>query len=226
MKKGRCAAAGRRTSSIRSGRTLARAALLSSRVGLERARATVREPQSDRTAGGPCLPMAAGCWRPTKRCSSMRPTSGSARVLNSKFATPAVQSLFAAGADGRSLFSKGGSIPVRRTRTREAFVVHVVPNARMGTRRLFGRRTPALRHAGHSATRARRRKFFRRCSICRPPKARVAAMIAEGSSVDIMAQGVVGEAEHDPHAAQGDLFEDRTNRQAELVSLLRLPPSR
>jgi DNA-binding CsgD family transcriptional regulator len=203
---------------------IARAAILSGRVGLERARATVESlnliglPAAVLAHGGKVLAANEALFRygPDIRV-------GAGAQL--EFASPAVQSLFAAGVEGQSIYSRSGSIPVRRTRTRDAFVVHVLPMRGLGRDVFSGAEfllyvTPVIQQPGPPP------EILQALFDLSPAEARVAAMIAEGSSVDAAAQALSVKPNTIRMQLKAIFSKTGTNRQAELVSLLRLPPSR
>jgi DNA-binding CsgD family transcriptional regulator len=201
---------------------LARAALLSARFGLERARATVDSlnmiglPAAVLAHGGKVLAVndALLAYAPDIRI-------GAGSQL--EFANQAAQSLFAS--DGRSLYSRGGSIPVRRTRTSEAFVVHLLPMRGLGRDVFTGAElllyvTPVIQHPGPPP------EILQALFDLSPAEARVAAMIAEGCSVEATAQALSVKPNTVRMQLKAIFSKTGTNRQAELVSLLRLPPAR
>jgi DNA-binding CsgD family transcriptional regulator len=127
--------------------------------------------------------------------------------------------------EGQSIYSRSGSIPVRRTRTRDAFVVHVLPMRGLGRDVFSGAEfllyvTPVIQQPGPPP------EILQALFDLSPAEARVAAMIAEGSSVDTAAQALSVKPNTIRMQLKAIFSKTGTNRQAELVSLLRLPPSR
>lgn len=203
---------------------IARAALLSARVGLERARATV---ESLKMIGLPAAVLAHGgkVLTANEALLGYGPDIRIGAGAQLEFAHPAAQSLFASVSEGRSAHSLGGSIPVRRTLTREAFVVHVLPMRGSGRDVFSGAElllyvTPVIQQPGPPP------EILQALFDLSPAEARVAAMIAEGSSVDATAQALSVKPNTIRMQLKAIFSKTGTSRQAELVSLLRLPPSR
>ncbi|MCK1434964.1 helix-turn-helix transcriptional regulator [Bradyrhizobium sp. 15] len=203
---------------------IARAALLSGRVGLERARATVESLKMIGLAaavlghGGKVLAANDALFA----CEpDLRIGAGS----QLEFANPAVHALFATASEGRSASTHGASIPVRRTRTREAFVVHVLPMRGSGRDVFSGAEfllyvTPVIQQPGPPP------EILQALFDLSPAEARVAAMIARGSSVEATAQALLVKPNTIRMQLKAVFAKTGTSRQAELVSLLRLAPSR
>lgn len=203
---------------------LARAALLSARFGLERARATVeslnliRLPAAVLAYGGKVLAANEALlgYAPDIRIG------GGSQL---EFANQAAQSLFAGAWEGRSIYSGGGSIPVRRTRAREAFVVHLLPMRGLGRDVFSGAElllyvTPVIQQPGPPP------QILQALFDLSPAEARVAAMIADGCSVDATAHALSIKPNTVRVQLKAIFSKTGTNRQAELVSLLRLAPAR
>jgi DNA-binding CsgD family transcriptional regulator len=198
---------------------IARAALLSARFGLERARATV---ESLNMIGLPAAVLAHG-GKVLAVNDALLAYAPDIRIGNGsqlEFANQAAQSLFAS--DGRSFYSRGGSIPVRRTRTSEAFVVHLLPMRGLGRDVFTGAElllyvTPVVQQPGPPP------EILQALFDLSPAEARVAAMIAEGSSVEATAQALSVKPNTVRMQLKSIFSKTGTNRQAELVSLLRLP---
>lgn len=203
---------------------IARAALLSARVGLERARATVESLKMIGLAaavlghGGKVLATneALLAYEPDIRISA-----GS----QLEFASPAAHALFATATEGRSVHAHGASIPVRRMRARDAFVVHILPMRGSGRDVFSGAEfllyvTPVIQQPGPPP------EILQALFDLSPAEARVAAMIAQGSSVDATAQALSVKPNTIRMQLKAIFSKTGTSRQAELVSLLRLAPSR
>jgi DNA-binding CsgD family transcriptional regulator len=198
---------------------LARAALLSARFGLERARATVESldmiglPAAVLGHGGRVLSANEGllAYAPDIRI-------GAGTRL--EFASQGAQSLFAAVWDARSFYSDGCSIPARRTRTRDAFVVHLLPMRGLGRDVFSGAErllyiTPVIQQPGP------RPEILQALFDLSPAEARVAAMIAEGFSVNAAAETLSVKPNTIRMQLKAIFSKTGTNRQAELVGLLR-----
>ena len=203
---------------------LARAALLSARVGLERVRATV---ESLDLLGLPAAVLAHGrrVLAANKALLGYAPDIRIGAGAQLEFANQAAQSLFVAGSEGRSFFSRGASIPVRRTRTRDAFVTHLVPMRGPGRDIFSGAElllyvTPVIQQPGPPP------EILQALFDLSPAEGRVAAMIAEGCSVNAAAQALSVKPNTIRVQLKAIFSKTGTNRQAELVSLLRLPPAR
>ncbi|MCA1476158.1 helix-turn-helix transcriptional regulator [Bradyrhizobium sp. NBAIM08] len=203
---------------------IARAALLSGRVGLERARASVESLKMTGLAaavlghGGKVLAAndALLAYEPDIRI-------GTSSQL--EFSNPAAHAPFARASEGMSAYSHGASIPIRKTRTREAFVVHVLPMRGSGRDVFSGAEfllyvTPVIQQPGPPP------EILQALFDLSPAEARVAAMIAKGSSVDATAQALSVKPNTIRMQLKAIFAKTGTSRQAELVSLLRLAPSR
>lgn len=197
---------------------LARAALLSARFGLERARATVESlnmiglPAAVLGHGGKVLAVndALLGYAPDIRV-------GAGSQL--EFANQATQDFFAAVREGRS----GRSIPVPRTRTSAAFVAHLLPMRGLGRDVFTGAElllyvTPVIQQPGPPP------EILQALFDLSPAEARVAAMIAEGSSVAATAEALSVKPNTVRMQLKAVFSKTGTSRQAELVSLLHLPP--
>ncbi|WP_375161678.1 helix-turn-helix transcriptional regulator [Bradyrhizobium sp. RDT46] len=125
-----------------------------------------------------------------------------------EISNPAAHALFVTASEGRSASAHGASIPIRRTRTREAFVVHVLPMRGSGRDVFSGAEfllyvTPVIQQPGPPP------EILQALFDLSPAEARVAAMIAKGSSVDAAAQALSVKPNTILHAAQGNLRKDR-----------------
>jgi DNA-binding CsgD family transcriptional regulator len=203
---------------------LARAALLSARFGLERARATV---ESLNLIGLPAAALAHGgkVLAVNEALLGFAPDIRIGAGTQLEFANQAAQVLFAGAWEGRSCYSGGGSIPVRRTRTREAFVVHLLPMRGLGRDVFSGAElllyvTPIIQQPGPPP------EILQALFDLSPAEARVAAMIAEGCSVNATAQALSVQPNTIRMQLKAIFSKTGTSRQAELASLLRLPSSR
>lgn len=201
---------------------LARAALLSARIGFERIRATV---DSLNLIGLPAAVLAHGGKVLTTNEALLNYAPdiriGAGSLI--EFASQAAQSLFA-GARAGSFYS-GGSIPVRRTRTREAFVAHLLPMRGQGRDVFSGAElllyvTPVMQQPGPPP------EILQALFDLSPAEARVAAMIAAGRSVDETAQELSVQANTIRMQLKAIFSKTGTSRQAELASLLRFSSPR
>jgi DNA-binding CsgD family transcriptional regulator len=203
---------------------LARAAVLSARFGLEQARITVESlnliglPAAILAHGGKVLAANEGLLAYT---ADIRIGAG-ARL---EFANQGAHSLFVAAWEARSFYSGGASIPVRRTRTRDAFIAHLLPMRGLGRDVFSGAElllyiTPVIQQAGPPP------EILQALFDLSPAEARVAARIAEGLSVNATAEALSVQSNTVRVQLKAIFSKTGTNRQAELVSLLRLPPSR
>lgn len=203
---------------------IARAALLAGRVGLERAHATV---ESLKMIGLPAAVLGHGgkVLAANEALLAYGPDIRICAGAQLEFASPGAQSLFVAVAEGRSDYSHGGSIPVRRTLSRDAFVVHVLPMRGLGRDVFSGAElllyvTPVVQQPGPPP------EILQALFDLSPAEARVAAMIAVGCSVDATAHALSVKPNTIRMQLKAIFSKTGTNRQAELVSLLRLPSSR
>lgn len=203
---------------------LARAALLSARIGLERARATV---ESLNLIGLPAAVLTHGrkVLAANEALLGYAPDIRIAAGDQLELANQAAQSLFVGASEGRSSCSGGGSIPVRKTRTRDAFVAHLLPMRGLGRDVFSGAElllyvTPVIQQPGPPP------EILQALFDLSPAESRVAAMIAEGCSVDATAQALSVKPNTIRVQLKSIFSKTGTNRQAELVSLLRLPSSR
>jgi DNA-binding CsgD family transcriptional regulator len=197
--------------------------VLSARFGLERARVTVESlsllglPAAILAHGGRVLAANQGLLAYTP---DIRIGAG-ARV---EFANQGAQAIFVNALEARSIYS-GGSIPVRRTRTRDAFVVHLLPIRGLGRDVFSGAElllyaTPVIQQPGPPP------EILQALFDLSPAEARVAAMIVEGVSVNTAAEALSVKPNTIRVQLKAIFSKTGTNRQAELVSLLRLRPSR
>jgi DNA-binding CsgD family transcriptional regulator len=204
---------------------LARAALLSARFGLERARVTVESlsllglPAAILAHGGKVLAANEGmlAYAPDIRIG------GDDRL---EFANQRAQTLFvtACEAPSRLVPLACGSIPVRRTRTRGAFVAHLVPMRGLGRDVFSGAElllyvTPVIQQAGPPP------EILEALFDLSPAEARVAALVVRGLSVSAIAETSSVKPNTVRVQLKAIFSKTGTNRQAQLVSLLRLPPS-
>lgn len=201
---------------------LARAALLAARSGLERAHVTVEGleliglPAAILAHGGRVLAAnrAILAYGPDIRI-------GAAERLT--FASPRVQALFVDACANRSSAS-GVSIPVTRSAAHAAFVAHVLPLRGKG-RDLFSSAelllyiTPVVLRAGPPP------EILQTLFDLSPAEARVAAHLAEGQSVQAIAEKLAIQPNTVRVQLKSVFSKTGTSRQAELVSLLRLPSS-
>jgi DNA-binding CsgD family transcriptional regulator len=203
---------------------LARAAVLSARFGLERARATVDGLD---LIGLPAaiLGRAGRVLAANQLLFDHAPDIRIASGDRIEFANPKAHALFAAACDGRSCgaVTSSGSIPVPRSLTRSSFVAHVVPMRGMGRDVFSGAEwllyvTPVIQHAGPQP------EILQALFDLSPAEARVAAMIAEGHSVSAIAETLSVKPNTVRAQLKAIFSKTGTNRQAGLVSLLHLPP--
>jgi DNA-binding CsgD family transcriptional regulator len=201
---------------------LARAALLSARFGLERARATV---EALNLIGLPAVVLAhqgrvlAANQELLAYAPDIRITAGD-RV---EFASPSAQALFIrACGDRPHRMGAGGSVPVPRSLTRPAFVAHVVPMRGRGREIFSGAElllylTPVMQQAGPPP------EILQALFDLSPAEARVAAMIASGHSVKAIAAQLAVQPNTIRVQLKAVFSKTGTGRQPELVSLLRSP---
>jgi hypothetical protein len=206
---------------------LARPALLSARLGLERARATV--------AGLNLIGLPAAVLAHRGRVLAANDLligyapdiriAGSDRL---EFTNPnAYMRCSSRPCEGRARdLGAGASVPVPRSPTRPPFVAHLVP-MRGGGRDIYSGAelllylTPVIQQAGPLP------EILHALFDLSPAEARVAAMIAEGHPVKLIAENL--SVQHRSRAAQGRVRQDRhraTGRACESVALsvLRLTP--
>lgn len=203
---------------------VARAALLSGRVGLERARATVESLKLVGLAAA-VLGNAGKVLAANDALFAYEPDIRVGAGSQLGFSNPAAQALFAKASNARSVSVHGASIPVRRTRTRDAFVAHVLPMRGSGRDVFSGAEfllyvTPVIQQPGPPP------ELLQALFDLSPAEARVAAMIAKGSSVDATADALSVKPNTIRVQLKAVFAKTGTSRQAELVSLLRLAPSR
>jgi DNA-binding CsgD family transcriptional regulator len=197
---------------------LARAALLSARFGLERARATV---DGLNLIGLPAAVLGKGGKVALATNEGLLAYAPEIRITGGdriEFANQAAQKLFVAACSAQS----GSSIPVRNSRTREAFVAHLVPMRGLGRDVFSGAEfllyiTPVTRQAGPPP------EILQALFDLSPAEARVAALITEGSSVNAIAEVLSVKPNTVRVQLKAIFSKTGTNRQAELASLLQLP---
>ena len=201
---------------------LARAALLSARFGLERARATV---EGLNLIGLPAAVLAdqrrvLAANRALLACAPDVRIAAGDRV---EFANANAHALFVSACAGRSpKFGAGASVPVPRSPTRPAFVAHVVPMRGRGRDIFSGADlllylTPVIQQAGPPP------EILQALFDLSPAEARVAAMIAEGHSVKAIAESLSVQPNTIRVQLKAVFSKTGTGRQPELVSLLRSP---
>jgi len=200
---------------------LARAALLSARIGFERIRAGV---DSLNLIGLPAAVLAHGrkVLAANEALLGYAPDIRIAAGAQLEIANQAAQSLFVAASEARS--PSGRSIPVRKTRTRDAFVVHLLPMRGLGRDVFSGAEillyvTPVILQPGPPP------EILQALFDLSPAEARVAAKIAAGRSVDATAQELSVQANTIRMQLKAIFSKTGTSRQAELASLLRFPSS-
>jgi len=200
---------------------LARAALLSARFGLERARATV---EGLNLIGLPAAVLGNGGKVVLAANEGLLGYAPDVRINcgdRFEFANQVAQKLFVAACAAPA----GGSIPVRTSRTREAFVAHLVPMRGSGRDVFTGAEfllylTPVTRQPGPPP------EILQALFDLSPAEARVAALIAEGFSVNAIAEALSVKPNTVRVQLKAIFSKTGTNRQAELASLLRLHPLR
>ena len=160
---------------------LARAALLSARFGLERARVTVDALD---LLGLPAaiLSHEGRALAANRALQAYAPEVRIAAADLVEFANPKAHALFMRACHGRSLEDSGASVPVPRSLTRPAFVAHIVPMRGLGRDIFSGASlllylTPLVHQAGPPP------EILQALFDLSPAEARVAARIAEGQSV-------------------------------------------
>ncbi|SIO34126.1 DNA-binding transcriptional regulator, CsgD family [Bradyrhizobium erythrophlei] len=203
---------------------LARAAVLSARFGLERARATV---EGLNLIGLPAAVLArqGRVLAANEALLAYAPDVRIAAGDRVEFSSSKTRALFAAACEGRlSPLTSGGSIPVARSLTRSAFVVHVVPMRGQGRDVFSGAElllyiTPVVQQAGPPC------ELLQALFDLSPAEARVAAMMTQGQSVKAIAESLSVQPNTIRVQLKAIFSKTGTGRQAELVSLLRLPPS-
>lgn len=202
---------------------LARAALLSSRFGLERARATVEGLD---LIGLPAA-VVARQGRVLAANDALLAYAPELRIAagdRAEFSNPKARALFAAACEGRlQPLASGASIPVARSSGRPAFVVHVVPIRGQGRDVFSGAElllyiTPVVQQAGLPS------EILQALFDLSPAEARVAAMMTRGQSVKAIAESLSVQPNTIRVQLKAIFSKTGTGRQAELVSLLRLPP--
>jgi DNA-binding CsgD family transcriptional regulator len=201
---------------------LARAALLSARLGLERARATVE--------GLNLIGLPAAVLAHKGRALAVNETligySPDIRIAASdrlEFSNPNAQALFVKACEGRARnLGAGASVPVPRSPTRPPFVAHLVPMRGRGRDIFSGAElllylTPVIQQAGPPP------EILQALFDLSPAEARVAAMIAEGHSVKVIAEQLSVQPNTVRAQLKAVFAKTGTGRQGELVSLLRSP---
>jgi DNA-binding CsgD family transcriptional regulator len=201
---------------------LARAALLSARFGLERARATV---EGLNLIGLPAAVLAhrGKVLAANDALLAYVPDIRIGAGDRIEFSNANTQALFMNACEGRSsAFGTGGSFPAPRSATQAAFVAHVVP-MRGGGRDVFTGAelllylTPVVQQAGPPP------EILQALFDLSPAEARVAAMIAEGHSVKAIAELLSVQPNTIRVQLKAVFSKTGTGRQPELVSLLRSP---
>jgi DNA-binding CsgD family transcriptional regulator len=201
---------------------LARAALLSARIGLERARATV---EALNLIGLPAAVLAAHgrVVAANQELLAYAPDIRIGAFDRLEFANPNANALFVNASEGRlRSFGGGASVPVARSLTRPAFVAHVVPMRGRGREIFSGAEllfylTPVIKQAGPPP------EILQALFDLSPAEARVAAMIAAGHSVKAIAEQLAVQPNTIRVQLKSVFSKTGTGRQPELVSLLRSP---
>ncbi|MGY4622579.1 helix-turn-helix transcriptional regulator [Bradyrhizobium sp. USDA 4486] len=201
---------------------LARAAVLSARFGLERARITVGGLE---LIGLPAAILAQG-GRVVAANEALLAYGSEIKIGAGErlaFTNPRAHAVFANACANRPLAS-GVSIPVTQGAKRTAFVAHVLPLRGKG-RDIFSSAelllyiTPIIPQVGPPP------EILQALFDLTPAEARVAAHLAEGRSV----QAIADRLSIQPNTVRVQLksvfSKTGTSRQAELVSLLRMPPA-
>jgi DNA-binding CsgD family transcriptional regulator len=202
---------------------LARAAILSARFGLERARATV---EGLNLIGLPAavLSRQGRVLAANEALLAYAPDIRIAAGDRLEFSSSKTRALFAAACEGSlSPLTSGGSIPVARSLTRSPFVLHVVPMRGQGRDVFSGAElllyiTPVVQQAGPPS------ELLQALFDLSPAEARVAAMMTQGHSVKVIAESLSVQPNTIRVQLKSIFSKTGTGRQAELVSLLRLPP--
>lgn len=203
---------------------LARAAVLSARIGLERARATVDALQ---TIGLPAAVLTASGRVVAANPEFESGTSGVAVGVGDKvgFAHPAAQSIFVDAlttAERQSAPGAGRSIAVPGDGETSPLVAHLVP-LRGVARDIFSGASSLLYLTPLASAKAPDVKLLEVLFDLTPAEARIAGQLVEGKAVgDIAtAQGVT---ENTVRMHLKSVFaKTGVNRQAQLVSLLTMP---
>jgi len=201
---------------------LARAALLSARLGLERARATV---EGLNLIGLPAAVLAhkGRVLAANETLIGYSPEIRVAAGDRLEFSNPNAHALFVKACEGRARNLGGGaSVPVPRSPTRPPFVAHLVPMRGRGRDIFSGAElllylTPVIQRAGLPP------EILQALFDLSPAEARVAAMIAEGRSVKDIAQSLSVQPNTVRAQLKAVFSKTGTGRQGELVSLLRSP---
>lgn len=206
---------------------LARAAVLSARFGLERARASVDALQ---TVGLPAAVLTAGGRIVVANDGFATSTPGVAVGAGDKvgFANVAVQAMFVEAleeADRRSTSRTGRSIAMPGDGERPPMVAHLVP-LRGSARDIFTGASSLLYLTAISPGKAPDVKLLEVLFDLTPAEARVAGLLVEGRSVgDIAGAQSVTENAVRMHL-KAIYAKTGVNRQAQLVSLLAVPVQR
>jgi DNA-binding CsgD family transcriptional regulator len=201
---------------------LARAALFSARVGLERARATV---EALNLIGLPAAVLAdrGRVLAANRELLAYAPDIRIAAGDRIEFANLNAQALFVRASDVRlQLAGAGGSVPVPRSSTRSAFVAHIVPMRGRGRDIFSGAElllylTPVIQQAGPPP------EILQALFDLSPAEARVAAMITAGHSVKTIAERLAVQPNTIRAQLKAVFSKTGTGRQPELVNLLRSP---
>ncbi|MDP2334830.1 MAG: helix-turn-helix transcriptional regulator [Reyranella sp.] len=203
---------------------LTRAAVLSARIGLERARATVNVLQT--------IGLLAAVLTGSRRVVAANPdfeTNAPRIVIDAgdrvSFANPAAQALFVealARADGRPTLLIGRSIAVPGDGERPALVAHLLP-LRGGGRDVFTGASSLLYLTSLTTSKAPDVKLLEVLFDLTPAEARIAGLLVEGKTVEAIA-AAQGVTDNTVRMHLKSVFaETGVNRQAQLVSLLALP---
>jgi DNA-binding CsgD family transcriptional regulator len=205
---------------------LARAALLSARVGLERAQAHVEAldciglPAAALTAGG----RAVATDPRLKTCAPGLKVGADGRL---RFASNAAQSIFVealAALETASDHTTGRSIPVAATLDQPPFVAHLLP-LRGVARDVFAEATALLFVTTVTRHAAPHIELIEALFDLTPTEAVIAAQLVEGKSVAEIAQHQ-GISQNATRMQLKSVFaKTGVGRQAELVSLLALSPT-
>jgi DNA-binding CsgD family transcriptional regulator len=204
---------------------LARAALLSARVGLERAHAnvdaleTIGLPAAALTAHGRAVATDARL----KRCAPGITVGAGDRV---RFANNSAQSLFVdalAALEAASDARTGRSIPVAASHDNPPLVAHLLPLRGVG-RDIFAQAVALLFVTPVTHQKAPQAELIEALFDLTPAEARIASQMVEGKSVAAIAraQGVTQNAVR--MHLKSVFSKTGVTRQAELVSLLAIPP--
>jgi DNA-binding CsgD family transcriptional regulator len=196
---------------------LARASLLSGRIGLERARATVAAFE---TMG---LPAAVLTSRGRALAVNTAMTAYSTEIRigardEVQFANPSAQALLTRVIEGKRSHA-GCSIPVPGTATNAPFIAHVLPLRGSGLD-VFTGATSLLYVTPVSQQNPPATELLQALFDLTPAEARVAALIAEGHAVDTIASSLSVTLNTVRTQLKSVFTKTGVGRQAELASLL------